>query len=182
MNLCWIPHLLILAAQTQVYHLNCSGQIQTRTQFRLVFIHKVSSELWSSASPSCSLTWLFFHFSYISSPDFFGQSSLESFKSNHNKKLFLSWLIQAAQWSPVTQTLHEKSWNWGDISWDISWAICQVIWQSWRLCRAQVIRYKDGSVLTKGWRGKGQAPAQPHRLCSGSGPARHERGTLHWIG
>lgn len=120
MNLCWIPHLLILAAQTRMYQLKCSGQIQIRTEYKLGFIRKVSSELWSSASPSCSLTWVFLHFSYISSLDLFEQSSLESFKTNHSKKKnsCLAWAKQL-RGSPVTHTLHQRNWNWGDISWDI---------------------------------------------------------------
>lgn len=130
MNLYWIPNLLILAAQTQVYCLNCSGYKSEQSLNQGLYTKLVLT--WDRQPPPHMgvLTFQLRFFTWL-----LWTSSLESFKSNHSKKNIPVWFVwfqflidpnspedQILHLIDVvsdTQILHQRNWNWGDISWDM---------------------------------------------------------------
>lgn len=113
MNLCGIPHVLVLAAQTQVYQL-------ARSKSKL----SLNWGLYTKLVLNCDLqllphmgvlTFQLYFFTWPLWTMFSGKFQIQPQKKKYSS---VGWSKQS-KGSPVTQILHQRNWNWADISWDV---------------------------------------------------------------
>lgn len=147
-----------------------AGQIQIKTEFKLGFIHKVSSELWSSAAPSYGCSYISAIFLHLTSLD---NVLWKVSNPTTVKKIFQCWLVQGI---PCHSDITSEELELGRY-----FLRCLSVRLFGRAGGCGEPRQSDTKMAQywKGWRGKGQAPAH-HRLCFGCTSAvRHERSALH---
>lgn len=170
MNLCGIPHVLVLAAQTQVYQL-------ARSKSKL----SLNWGLYTKLVLNCDLqllphmgvlTFQLYFFTWPLWTMFSGKFQIQPQK----KKIFQCWLIQAVQGIPCHSDITSEELELGRY-----FLRCLSVRLFGRAGGCGEPRLSDTKMAQywKGWRGKGQAPAH-HRLCFGCTSAvRHERSALH---
>lgn len=158
-----------------------AGQIQIKTEFKLGFIHKVSSELWSSAAPSYGCSYISAIFLHLTSLD----NVLWKVSNPTTEKKNIPVLVDpSSPRDPLSLRYYIRGIGTGQIFPEMS--VSEVIWQSWRMWRAQAIRHKDGTILKRMEReGPGSSPSQALLWLHISSKTREEcpaleLGRAHW--